>query len=67
MEVVRDSNKIHKEATLGVLSKRLHVIYLDLGRQIPRNALQFTDSVHLGPESAARVLATITKTIGALN
>jgi hypothetical protein len=66
-EVVRDSNKIHKEATLGVLRKRLNVIYLDLGKQIPRNALQFTDSVHLGPESAARVLATITKTIRALN
>lgn len=33
--------------------------YLDLESQIPNSQLVFTDSVHLGPESAARLLATI--------
>ena len=35
------------------------VPFLDLEAQIPRSQLTFTDTVHLGPESAARVLATL--------
>ena len=33
--------------------------FLDLADQIDRAELTFTDSVHLGPESAARILKTL--------
>jgi len=45
--------------TIAELTKRFPVTYLDLEKQIPREELEFTDSVHLSPESAARVLKTI--------
>ena len=37
--------------------------YLDLDSEIPRSELVFTDNVHLSPESAARVLATVREAI----
>jgi hypothetical protein len=45
--------------TIAEFTKRFPLLYLDLGKQIPREKLEFTDSVHLEPESAARVLQTI--------
>lgn len=47
------------KTTINQLAVRFPVTYLDLEKQIPRGDLEFTDSVHLGPESAARVLKTI--------
>ena len=45
--------------TLAELGKSIKFSYLDLRNQIPRQDLQFTDPIHLAPESAARVLQTI--------
>lgn len=47
------------KTTISHLAMRFPVTYLDLEKQIPRGDLKFTDSVHLDPESAARVLKTI--------
>ncbi len=48
---------------IQTVAARIHektgVPFLDLESQIPRAQLTFTDSVHLGPESAARILATL--------
>ncbi len=48
---------------IQTVAARIHEVtdapFLDLESQIPRTQLTFTDSVHLGPESAARILATL--------
>lgn len=48
---------------IQTVAARIHeatgVPFLDLESQIPRAQLTFTDSVHLGPESATRILATL--------
>ena len=46
-------------AAVAQLHKDTGAPYLDLSSQIPRSDLIFTDNVHLGPESSARVLSTI--------
>jgi hypothetical protein len=46
-------------ATVARLSREAGACYLDLSSNIDRRSLVFTDSVHLSPESAVRVLATI--------
>lgn len=48
---------------IALLHQRTGVPYLDLDSQIPRSELIFSDSVHLGPESAARVLTTLRRAI----
>lgn len=48
---------------VALLHQRTGVPYLDLNSQIPRSELIFSDSVHLGPESAARVLTTLRRAI----
>jgi hypothetical protein len=53
----RESYLIRK--TVDKLTKRFHVIYVDLEKQIPGASLKFSDSVHLSSESAARILNTI--------
>jgi hypothetical protein len=47
------------QATVSEIAKRFPIKYLNLERQIPRKELEFTDSVHLSPLSAANTLATI--------
>jgi hypothetical protein len=37
--------------------------YIDLEKQIPREEIQFTDSVHLAPSSAAKILSTVEQVI----
>jgi hypothetical protein len=54
-----EHEKILMEVTLSEFKKRFPVAFLDLEKQISRDSLHFTDSVHLGPESAARILSTI--------
>lgn len=54
-----EREKFLMDVTLCELSKSVKFVYLDLRNQIPRQELQFTDPIHLGPESAARVLQTI--------
>ncbi|MFM2221002.1 MAG: hypothetical protein RLZZ553_750 [Verrucomicrobiota bacterium] len=49
--------------TIAELSKHVPLSYIDLEKQIPRNDLQFTDSVHLGSYSSAKVLASIKQVI----
>jgi hypothetical protein len=56
---ISEHEKILMEVTLFEFKKRFPVIYLNLAKQISRDSLHFTDSVHLGPESAARILSTI--------
>lgn len=46
-------------AVIALLHQQTGAPYLDLDSQIPRSEMVFTDSVHLGSESAARVLATL--------
>lgn len=46
-------------ATIALLSAAVDAPYLDLEAAIPRESLVFTDPVHLGPASAARVLETL--------
>jgi hypothetical protein len=53
----RDQQRM--EAAVATISTELKLPYLDLAGQIPRESLVFTDSVHLGPSSAARVLDTL--------
>jgi hypothetical protein len=48
-----------EEATVAILSNELGILYLNLASQIPRDQLQFTDSVHLGNYSAASMVSTI--------
>jgi hypothetical protein len=48
-----------EEATVAILSNELGILYLNLASQIPRDQLQFTDSVHLGTYSAASMVSTI--------
>jgi hypothetical protein len=52
---------------MNTVIARLHQLtgapYLDLSSEVPRAELVFTDNVHLGPESAARVLATLREVI----
>jgi hypothetical protein len=57
--VMREREVFLMQNTIAELAKRFPISYLDLASQIPREELQFTDSVHLSPESAARVLQTI--------
>ncbi len=45
--------------TVSLLHHQTGAFYLDLNSEIPRSEMVFTDNVHLGPESAARILATI--------
>lgn len=45
--------------SISELAKRIAFDYVDLERQIPAHELQFTDSVHLAPSSAARIVATV--------
>jgi hypothetical protein len=48
---------------MNTVIARLHQLtgapYLDLSSELPLSELVFSDNVHLGPESAARVLATL--------
>lgn len=46
-------------AAIAIISNDAQAPYLDLGSAIPRESLSFTDSVHLGPASASRILDTI--------
>lgn len=46
-------------ATIARISSELRLPYIDLAEQIPRDSLEFTDSVHLGPTSASRLLDTL--------
>lgn len=52
--------------SIAELAKRFPTTYLDLKRQIPRESLVFTDSVHLAPQSAARILSTISNFVDTL-
>lgn len=54
-----ESHRRRMETSIEILSSSLQVKHLDLEKQIPRASLHFTDSIHMGPDSAARVLATI--------
>jgi hypothetical protein len=56
---MKEKEKTLMNRTVALLSNQLAIPYLDLAEQIPREELQFTDSVHLGPHSAARVMSTI--------
>lgn len=47
------------EAAVSNLSTRVPFHFLDLSGQVPRDQLEFTDSVHLAPASAARIMDTI--------
>ena len=51
------------EAAIRWLHQQTGAAYLDLESQIPASELVFTDGVHLGPASAARVLVTIREAI----
>jgi hypothetical protein len=57
--LMREREVFLMKNTIAELSKRFPISYLDLASQIPAEELQFTDTVHLNPESAARVLQTI--------
>jgi hypothetical protein len=46
-------------ASIAALAQRVPMTFIDLQKQIPREAVEFTDSVHLAPQSAANVLATL--------
>ena len=46
-------------AAIAIISNEAQAPYLDLSSAIPRESLVFTDSVHLGPASASRILDTI--------
>lgn len=54
-----EQEKFLMEVTLAELRKSVKLKYVDLRNQIPRQELQFTDPIHLGPASAASVLQTI--------
>lgn len=58
---MNEIEKLLTDNTILVLSQELRVPYLDLAKQIPRDDLHFSDSVHLAPESAARILESIEK------
>jgi hypothetical protein len=51
------------DTAIAWLHRETHSPYLDLQSQIPDSALTFTDSVHLGPKSAADLLATLCEAI----
>ena len=53
----RDQERM--DATIARISSELRLPYIDLAGQIPRDSLEFTDSVHLGPASASRLLDTL--------
>ncbi len=55
----KERETILMKTTIAELAKRFPVICIDLEKQIPRQSLAFTDSVHLAPQSAAQVLSTI--------
>lgn len=57
--VIQERDRQRMEASIYLYSQELQLPHLDLEKKIPRHLLHFTDSVHLGPESAERILATI--------
>jgi hypothetical protein len=57
--VMTERENLLMRHTISALANHFPLSYIDLETQIPREELQFTDSVHLGPQSAARVLQTI--------
>lgn len=54
-------------AAVSRFGRETGACFLDLSKDIPRDQLVFTDPVHLGPESAARVLETIRQTCASLD
>jgi hypothetical protein len=64
--VRKERETILMKATIAELARRFPVICIDLEKQIPRQSLAFTDSVHLGPQSAAQVLSTISNFVDTL-
>jgi hypothetical protein len=53
----RESNV--EKTIVSIISNEFNISYLNLVQQIPRNRLQFTDGVHLAPESAAEVMISV--------
>jgi hypothetical protein len=58
---MREREKFLMQKTIAEFARRIPISCLNLEEQLSREELQFTDSVHLGPQSAARVLQTIRK------
>ena len=55
------------KAAVARISSELQVPFLDLEAQIPRDSLVFSDSVHLGADSASRVVDTLRAVCRALD